>query len=411
MYRLHGKGFLVWRLENVLPVSRMIDALRAANCEWVCIKVANGLLKSNVSFDASTMAFRDSLTEQSTGLHVPDPMPEDRSLIDNINAVSGDQELMDVIQQLKDAGFHVGGWHFIFTRNVCSPSAQAALLGERVQKLGLEFVMIDAEEVQSVGALWKSGDTRYVDASNFVDALRGAGVPLTMQAGLCSYRFPLIHFDFPFSRFLRGDSINTNNQQMYWIGNDNPAEQLTRSLAEYSNWSSKFELTVPIGAAFSEHGWTVTPEQIVEFVEEVDNQNLPGCGFWSLDEAINQPTWLAAIANGSTPDPNPDPEPDPEPEEVPVNEWILAIDGWARTVGYDGPRPMFYYNAVVNTTGANLAVREDVDGAQIDSLPNGTAVQVFTPEGEEVYASGYDRVEIDSLGSNRWVAKAFLLKV
>ena len=91
MATLQGKGFLIWKLESVMPVDRMIEALRRADCDWVCIKVANGLLKSNTNFEVSAMAMANSVVaeKKTTGLHVPDPMPEEGNgeLLANITSL------------------------------------------------------------------------------------------------------------------------------------------------------------------------------------------------------------------------------------------------------------------------------------------------------------------------------------
>ena len=373
--KVTGKGFLIWKLADLLPVKRIIDALNRADCSWVCIKVANGILEYN-----------------------------------NKGDIDGDKELKAIIQELKDAGFQVGGWTFIFTQNIAKLGLQAAKLGERVQKLGLEFVMVDAEEVASVGAYWKSGSTRYTDAKTFTDVMRPAGVPLTMPAYLCTYRYPYLHHEFPFSKFLKSDSINGVAQQLYWIGSHNPRDQLIKSIAQYDDWINQYDDMVPIGAAFGEHGWVVTPEEITEFVDAVYEFGMKGCGFWVLDQAINHPEWLDAIAEGGEDsDPDPDPDPDP-PGEVPMEEWAVYIDEWARTEGYDGPAPIVnnYYWVQVDTDGARLNVRKDKTGAVIDTLDDGQQVKVFPPE---YYVDGYTRGEIDEAGSNRWIALEFTIKL
>jgi len=375
LIKLTGKGFLVWKLTSVLPISRMITALKRADCSWVCIKVVNGLLKSNFNEE-----------------------------------IGFDPGLKEVIQQLKDAGFKVGGWAFIFTSNIAKPGPQAALLGERVQKLDLDFVMIDVEENQNVGALWKTGSTRNQDAKIYVSQLRAGGVPLRMPALFCSYRFPYMHIELPYSAFLKSDSVNGIAQQLYWVDNDNPREQLIQSIEEYDDWGHLYEDMIPIGAAFGEHGWVVEPEQITEFVHAVKEFGLGGCGFWSLDKAINEPEWLDAIADGNSP-PLPPVPPDPPGNEVTMEEWANEIDTWARTMGYDGVKPPGsepeYFTVMTNTGSDNLLVRADKNGAIIDRLPNGSVVDVYPPT---FLVGGYTRGEIDAPSSNRWIALEFTIQ-
>ena len=138
---------------------------------------------------------------------------------------------------------------------------------------------------------------------------------------------------------------------------------------------------------------------------------MDGCGFWVLDQAIDHPEWLDAIAEaGDNPPTNPNPDPDPTPEEVPMNEWAVYIDEWARTQGYDGPKPIVenYYWVQVDTDGSNLNVRRDKNGSVVDSLRDNTQVKVFPPE---YYVDGYTRGEIDQAGSNRWIALEFTKKL
>ena len=72
MKKVTGKGFLIRKLKNVLPVKRIVDALKQADCSWVCIKVANGTSEYN-----------------------------------NSGEVNGDKELKQIIQELKDAGLEI----------------------------------------------------------------------------------------------------------------------------------------------------------------------------------------------------------------------------------------------------------------------------------------------------------------
>ena len=255
----------------MLPVSRIVSALKQADADWVAIKIADGIVPYNVE--------------------------------------NGDKELKNVIDELKANGIQVGGWQFIYTSNRVKPGIQAAVAGERVQKLGLEFFMIDAEEVNTVGALWKTGKDRKRDAKIYTNQLRGAGIPLTMSVSLMSYRFPYLHKELPFSVFLKSGSVNTAAPQMYWMGSHNPAEQLEQCLAQYDDWDNMITDYVPIGATFAKYPWESTVDDIKEFLTAVNYMkdeigfNIPAVGFWLLDQAIDKPEWLDAVASVYSPPP------------------------------------------------------------------------------------------------------------
>ena len=277
-FPMEGIGFFVWKLQKCMVngnLDAMMAALDRANAKWVCIKVANG------TWDYNTI-------------------PE----------IGGDNGLRAKIEILQSEGFKVGGWPWVCTSNVASMNAQAGKIGERVRVLGLDFVQIDAEQNAKVNTFWKTSPDRKADAAEYVNSLRGAGIPLTMPVALCTYRFPSVHPQFPYKQFLDSESVRVGSPQVYWAESHNAGEQLERSIIEWEEYQ-QLDSIIPIGAAYNEKGWEPTTGEIRDFMGVVNNLNLHGVGFWVLDQAMYRPEWLDAIAG--MPYIPPDPEPEPEP--------------------------------------------------------------------------------------------------
>jgi len=113
---------------------------------------------------------------------------------------------------------------------------------------------------------------------------------------LCSYRFPSLHPELPWSSFLRRSDFHA--PQVYWMQADNPGEQLQRSVRELL--ALRALPVVPIGAAFVEAGWQPTVAGINEFDRMAQALKLPGIGWWEWGEnghgAEYHPDWWAAIS-------------------------------------------------------------------------------------------------------------------
>lgn len=299
---IQGTGFYIWKLADCLPVSKLVDTLQRANASWVSIKIADGTLKHN-------------------------QIREDGKWSGN------DVFLKSVIDTLRNAGISVGGWHFIYPLPTLNPGAQAGLAGERYQKLQLEHLLIDAENWSNGGAYWKYladgkiNPDRIRSANVYMNQLRPAGINLAQAVGLSSYRFPTVHREFPFAQFVNHESSSLIAPQMYWVGSHNPREQIQRCIAEYDAVDSGVRDLIPIGAAYSAGAWEPTVADITEFMDAVQEFNLPGCGFWSLDWIMthNRMDWIDAMAGAAVPVPPAPPAPS-EPEEPPMQVEIVGLD-------------------------------------------------------------------------------------
>lgn len=259
---MNGLGFLIWQLAAMPPVDEVIAALRAMDVNWVSIKIADGTRK--------------------------------------YNQVGGnDKALLAFIGTLDNAGFEVGGWHYIYPQQ---PGPQGDLAQERFEKLGLKHLLVNAE------GEWKQqglGD----EAQLYMDKTPGND---WFIAGLCSYRYPSYHAPFPFPKFINHGRNDIIAPQVYWIGAHNPASQVRQSLADYKKivpgGSKPF---VPIGSTFDARMpdgsiWSPTTDDLTEFLTECRTQGFKAYGFYSLDWIFtyDRTDWIAAIA-GSTPPPPP----------------------------------------------------------------------------------------------------------
>jgi len=346
-----GTGFYIWKLADCLPVGRLIDALKRANASWVSIKIADGTFKHNQIREDGKWSGNDAF-------------------------------LLQVIAELKEAGISVGGWHFIYPLPEANPGAQAGVAGERYQKLNLDHLLIDAEHVSSVNALWRTSPDRVRSANTYMNQLRGAGVTLRQPCGLSSYRFPTLHGGFPFTQFVNHESSNLIAPQMYWVGSHNPAEQLDRCMAEYDAIDNGIRPLVPIGAAYAAGAWEPTVADFTEFMAAVNDYSLPGCGFWSMDWILthNRMDWLDAIGGGYV-EPEP-PAPPEEPEEEPMEVEVVGLD-----------------------EGETLKMRNDVFGEVIGRTWNGARF------GVQGMAFDYMSRPWYQIGETIWIASWYARKI
>jgi hypothetical protein len=182
---------------------------------------------------------------------------------------------------------------------------EARLHVRLMHELGLHVMVIDAErQYKQVG-----GPTF---AREYMKTVRSAGPDLTL--GLCSYRFPHAHPEFPWNEFVQ--AVDFYMPQVYWAGAHNSAEQLRLSIDEYKHLGGV--PIIPVGASYFEHGWGPDPAEIAAFQEEAHRLHLPGLAWWAWDDHGLQehPAWLGVISRDSWATPPSDPPPPPGPVEV-----------------------------------------------------------------------------------------------
>ncbi|KAA3643154.1 MAG: nuclear transport factor 2 family protein [Chloroflexi bacterium] len=213
------------------------------------------------------------------------------------NITNGKDMVPPVVAALKNAGIQAWGWQYIYGSN---PGAEARIAVQRVNQLGLDGFVVNAEvEYKQSG--------KAVAARTYMRDLRN-GIP-NVPIALSTFRFPTYHPNFPYSEFL--DKCDLNMPQVYWQAAHNPGQQLIRSVREYQN-ITPFRPIVPTGAAYSEHNWTPVPEEHDEFLRTAQSLNLKAANFWSWDFArkhlphiwnrIRDYNWPSGAGGGPTKD-------------------------------------------------------------------------------------------------------------
>jgi hypothetical protein len=230
---LHGKGFFIWKIANCEGGNANLIASEAqeAGLSHVLIKVANGIYSYNYNWDL---------------------------MLDLVPPVA---------QALRSKGIEVWGWHYVYGDQAIS-EAQIAI--RRVQELNLDGYVIDAE------AEYKQSG-KETAAKQFMTEIRG-GLGNSVPIALSSYRYPSLH-PIPWNAFL--EKCDYVMPQVYWMEAHNPGAQLEQCLREYESPNIKYHPPmVPVGAAFTEHGWTPTTSEILEFLDTARALNLTAANFW-----------------------------------------------------------------------------------------------------------------------------------
>lgn len=257
---LQGKGFFIWKIRDAEGGDPDAIANEAAKAGFshVLIKIA----------DAGSPVNLDSITRAD---------------------LAG-----PVVAALKTRGIQAWGWHYVYGYD---PLGEARIAAQRVQQLGLNGYVIDAEvEYKEPG--------KDVAARRFLDELKSRipGVPIALS----SFRFPSYHPQLPWQVFL--DRCDYNMPQVYWEKAHNPAAQLQRCVTEFRAMSP-FRPVIPTGAVYHNNGWAPTVEDEIEFLQAARLQGLSAANFFSWDEARRdlQPLWNAIAgyswSGGNTPPP------------------------------------------------------------------------------------------------------------
>lgn len=220
--------WIISRVEGGNP-DAIADLAKKAGLSHVLIKVADGSYPYNVD--------RDTKVD-----HVP-----------------------AMVAALRQRGIQPWGWQYIYGRNALTEARMAV---QRVKEFNLPGFVVNAEiEFKQSGM--------DVVAGKYMEELR-RGLPDT-SIGFSSFRYPNYHRPLPFETFLEYSDINM--PQVYWVKSYNPAQQLLKSLHEYQALKV-WRPFLPTGCAYPEGSWKPTPEQIIEFLSAVRENDLPGANFW-----------------------------------------------------------------------------------------------------------------------------------
>lgn len=275
-----GKGVFIWNLSACSggDPERIAAELKGMGCSWAAVKMADGTLDKNLPL------------------------------------------LGPAVEVLSREGLAVWGWHYVYGANrlgvpfVKAETARAVQVIRDYQPAGW---IVDAE-----GEYKRKGSAAW--ANTYMTGLKSAFPALPL--GLCSYRFPSLHPEFPWRDFL--GYMDFHIPQVYWIQNHNPGAQLRQSFRELTALRSL--PVVPVGAAFQEGGWHPTVAEIDEFDRTAHELKLPGVSWWCLDdEGIEKhPEFREAITRHKWAPPAP-----------PAPTWPQAVTEFLRILGYTGPGP------------------------------------------------------------------------
>jgi hypothetical protein len=194
------------------------------------------------------------------------------------------------------------GWQYLYSN---APGLEADKAVERILETGVIGFVIDAE---------KECKGRPAAVKQYCEALRAEMDNLPI--GLASYRFPHLHPKLPWSVFR--NYVDFDMPQVYWMGAHNSGAQLRASMMEFSRMRPALPY-VPTGAAFSEHGWSPTVGEIIEFMDVCGELGLSVFNFWEWYEAYNNEDWWEAITGYQVPDPP------PQADLVMVNTAVLNL--------------------------------------------------------------------------------------
>jgi hypothetical protein len=233
---LTGKGMFIWKIQECHngDISEIIRKSVRSNYSHVLVKVANGIYSYNFDW------------EKKIDLVPP------------------------LIQALKNEGIQAWGWHYLFGDQ---PYEEAQKAISRIRGLGLDGYALDAE------GHYKG---KYNAAKTFMSQLTAAITDIPIA--LSSYRYPAYHPQLPWNEFLK--KCDLNMPQVYWMHANNPGAQLKKCINQFQN----LQYTPPIfptGPACTEHGWTPTIPEIVEFMDTAKQLNLAGVNFWEWSNMHN----------------------------------------------------------------------------------------------------------------------------
>ena len=225
-----GNGYFIWLLKRAAggDPEKMADMAKAAGLSWVAIKVTDGPYVFNNSNQAALLG--------------------------------------PAVSALRKRGISVWGWGYIYGY---LPTAEANMAARQVKDYGLDGFIIDAE-----GEMKNKPN----QAREYMRVLRPqVKVPLA----ICSFRFPYYHMEFPWDAFR---SCDVNMPQVYWMQAHNAGAQLQKTVSDFKKLGYTMPM-VPVGAAFSEWGWTAQPAEVLEFRKTAAEMGMPGYSWWEWYEA------------------------------------------------------------------------------------------------------------------------------
>jgi len=315
---LLGKGFWIWQVPNTEGgnADTIANMAQEAHLTHVPIKIADGTQSYNVDFKTNT------------------------------------DYVLPVVQALKKRNIQVWGWQYVYGDD---PTGEANIAIQRVQQLGLDGYIIDAEAEYQVAG-------KDAAARTYMAALRRS--LLDLPIALSSFRFPTYHPQFPWKDFL--EKCDLNMPQVYWEQVHNPIYQLNRSLTEFKA-VSPFRPIVPTGPTYSNGGWVPTDLEILDFLNTARSLNLPAVNFFSWQECRKymDALWYTISSYSWTGQ--------PQPPDMPET-YIAALN----THDPNQIIPLYTSDAVYISSSSTLQGSDAIRQGYINLLQNSLAGATFT---------------------------------
>lgn len=201
------------------------------------------------------------------------------------NVPSGDKPLMSYIDVLRVNDIIVEGWGYHYPEQ---PGLQGDAIEERRDKLDLDTYHLNVE------GEWKQPYGMAKAAEAIMEKQKVNGFEIL----LCSYRYPSLHSQLPFDKFMNHPAMDGASPQVYWAGKHNPVDQLNDCLVEYSAWGKP---VYPIGSTFGASFkvkqsddsyewvyWEATPADVSAFRQGAARANINKIYYWSLDWILSK---------------------------------------------------------------------------------------------------------------------------
>jgi hypothetical protein len=274
---LTGKGYFLWQIKAAQDgdPAKIADLAQNAGLSHVLIKVADGIFNYNIT--------------KSVDMVPP------------------------LVAALRAKGIQPWGWQYIYG---AKPVDEARRAAERYQQLGLSGFVVNAEMQFKAKGMADA-------AHKYMQELRRL-LP-AVQIGLSTYRYPTVHYQFPFAAFL--SYCDFAMPQVYWVESHNPAQQLKKSHDEFrAIFPSK--PIIATGAAYAQGSWAPTAAQITEFLNAARTMKIPAANFWEWQTAYEQSSLWNAVRDYSWAGTNPPPvDPPPAGQTATVTASSLNVRG------------------------------------------------------------------------------------
>ena len=273
---LTGKGMYIWKIKDV---------------------------EGGDGVQAATVAFNAGLTHVLIKILDGPWAYNQRPVYGSSGQLKGyeDDIIEPFIEPFLANGIEVWGWQYVYHKY---PEQEAEAANERVQKLGLNGFVIDAE-------IQAKENSRF--AGVYARTLN-----MNVPIALSTYRYPKVHPEINYNAYF--GACDLVMPQVYWEKSTNSGEQLILSLNQY------LDITdlpyYPTGSAYCERGWCATPAQVKKFMLTAQELDMPAVNFWRWVHAREIPGMWDTISQFEYSEPI---EPEPEPEPEPADKMVIGL--------------------------------------------------------------------------------------